>query len=219
VGWAGFIGVLTGINDARISIGQIGAETVDATLRGEPMAFLMRRVLESSGNLEEAAAAIRSARRTVGVNYVLGDAKVPRGIVLESTWHHVRQFEANDPAEHGVAYARPLIDAVARADTAIDPQIRDRQLASKGDPRRPGLEPPGGSAYEVRYLKQIEGLTARAGRLDAEGATGIAKAIAPDSNVQSVIFAWPELWVANADGRIPAARTAYTRLDLTDLLD
>jgi hypothetical protein len=219
VGWAGHIGVLTGVNDARLSIGQIGADTADATLRGEPMVFLMRRVLEASGSLEEAAQIIRDAPRTVGVNYVLGDAKARRGIVVETTWHHLRQFEANDPAEHGVAYARPMVDAVARADAAVDPQIRDRQRASKGDPRRPGLEPPSGSAYEVRYLQQVEGLQARTGALDAEGARAIARAIAPDSNVQSVVFAWPDLWVANADGLTPAARTAYQRFDLEQLLD
>ena len=51
VGWAGFIGVLTGVNEARLSIGQIGAETVDATFRGEPMAFVMRQVLEEADDV------------------------------------------------------------------------------------------------------------------------------------------------------------------------
>ena len=82
VGWAGFIGVLTGVNAAQISIGQVGAETVDATVRGEPMVFLMRRILEEAEDLDEVAALIRNARRTVGVNYVVADAKAKRGIVL-----------------------------------------------------------------------------------------------------------------------------------------
>ena len=218
VGWAGFIGVLTGVNDAQLSIGQIGAETVDATFRGEPMAFLMRRVLEEAEDVEEAARTIREARRTVGVNYVVADAKANRALVLETTRRRVRVFEADDAAEHRVPYARPMPDAVFRADTAIDPAIRGRQLASSGDPRWPGLEQPGGSAYETRYLGQAAGLAAHFGGLDVAHAQAIARAVAPDSNIQSVVFAWPEAWVANADGLTPAARTSYHRLDLAELL-
>lgn len=220
IGWAGFIGVLTGVNDAQLSIGQIGAETVDATFRGEPMTFLMRRILEEAGTLDEAVALILQAKRTVGVNYVVADARAPRGVVVETTRHHARVFEANDVAEHGVSYAHPLVDAVFRADTAIDPVIRDRQRASGGDPSRPGLEDPvGSSAYDTRYLGQAEGLQAFLGRLTVTSAQAIARAVAPSSNVQSVIFAWPEAWVANAHGRTPAAQTTYHAFNLETLLE
>jgi hypothetical protein len=217
-GWAGVIGVLTGVNDARISIGQIGAETKDATFRGEPMVFVMRRVMEEADDVEDAVRIIHAARRTVGVNYLIADAAAKRGIIVETTHRQVRVFEADDPAEHTVPYARPLADAVFRADTAMDPAIRDRQLASRGDPARPGLEPPGGSAYDVRYLGQSAGLLAHYGRLDPKGAWAIARAVAPDSNVQSVIVAWPDVWVANAQGLTPAARTSYHHFNVESLL-
>ena len=218
-GWAGFIGVLTGVNDARLSVGQVGAETVDATFQGEPMAFLMRGVLETAGTVEEAAAIVTAAPRTVGVNYVFSDAGAKRAIVLETTHRHARSFQADDPAEHGVSYARPMPDAVFRADAAMDPVIRDCQLASRGDPRRPGLEDPAGSsAYDVRYLGQADGLMAQFGTLDPESAKQIARAVAPNSNVQSVVVAWPDLWVANAQGTTPAARTTYHHLNAAKLL-
>lgn len=217
LGWAGFIGVLTGINEAQLSIGQIGAETTDVTFRGEPMAFLMRRVLEQAVTADDAAALIAGARRTVGVNYVLADAKARRALAVETTAHQARVFEADDALEHQVPYARPMRDAVFRADAAIDPAIRDRQLASRGDPSRPGLESPGGSAYDVRYLGQAAGLAALYGQLDGASAQRIAQAVAPGSNVQSVVFAWPDIWVANAQGRTPAASTRYHRLDATQL--
>jgi len=219
VGWAGFIGVLSGINERTISIGQIGAETTEATFRGEPMVFLMRRVLEEADDLDEATALIVGARRTVGVNYVVADANARRAVAIETTRQYARVFQADDPAEHEVAYARPMTDAVFRADTAMDPTIRDEQLASHGDPKRPGLEDPrGSSAYDVRYLGQAAGLSAHVGTLDGAIAQGIANTIAPSSNVQSVVFAWPDLWVANAQGTIPAARTPYHRLDAQQLL-
>jgi len=219
LGWAGFVGVLTGVNDAQLSVGQIGAETTDATFRGEPMAFVMRRILEDAESLQEAVAIVRDARRTVGVNYVVADAKARSAVVLETTRRHLRVFTANDAAERSVPYARPMVDAVFRADTAVDPVIRERQIASGGEPRRPGLEDPSGSsAYDVRYLGQAAGLSAHAGTLDAAAARAIAKAVGPGSNVQSVVFAWPEVWVANAQGMTPAVDTAYRRLDAAELL-
>jgi hypothetical protein len=168
--------------------------------------------------VEVAIQLIQSARRTVGANYLVADAQAGRAVVMETTARQARVFQADDPAEHAVSYAHPIADAVLRADTAIDPAIRERQLASGGDPNRPGLEPPGGSAYEVRYLGQARGITAAYGRMDVEQAKEIARSVAPDSNVQSVIFAWPQVWIANADGTIPAARTTYHRLDASALL-
>ncbi len=218
VGWAGFIGVLTGVSDAQISIGQIGAETADVTYAGEPMVFLMRRVLEESGGLEDAVDLLEQAPRTVGVNYVVADAQARRAVAVETTRHHVRVFAADDPLEHAVTSARPLEDVVVRADTAFDPEIRARQRASGGNPRRPGLEPPTGSAYTVRYLGQVEAIRGAYGRLDAAAAQEIAQRVAPDSNVQSVIFAWPDVWVANAQELIPAAQRDYQHLNAGVLL-
>jgi len=205
------------VNEQGISIGQIGAETVDVSWRGLPMAFLMRQVLEDSAGLDDAVGLITQAPRTVGVNYLVADAQAKRGVAIETTRRLSALFEANDPKEQGVRDARPMDDVVFRADTAMDTAIRDRQLASGGDPRRPGLEPPSGSAYAVRYLKQAEGIRERYGRIDLEHARAIMQSVAPDSNVQSVVFAWPDIWIANAQGTTPAAQTPYHRLDLEEL--
>lgn len=220
IGWAGFIGVLSGVNEDQISIGQIGAETTDVTTHGEPMAFLMRRVLEEASDLDEASQIILNARRMAGINYVIADAHARTGLAIETTAHHERVFHANDSLEHSVSYARPMEDAVFRADTAMDPVIRDLQLASKGNPKRPGLESPqGSSAYDRRYLGQAQGLKERSGHLDAQGSQEIARSIAPGSNVQSVVIAWPDLWVANAHGEIRAAYRPYTHLSLIELFN
>ena len=45
----------------------------------------------------------------------------------------------------------------------------------------------------------------------------IARAIAPSSNIQSVVFAYPQIWVANASGRRPAAGGRFLQVDLEDL--
>lgn len=218
VAWAGFTGVLTGINERGLSIGQVGAESKDVTFRGEPMVFLMRRVMEEPEDLDEAVRIIETAKRTMGINYVIADAKAGRAVAIETTRSYAKVFRDEDPAEQAVAYAKPLRHAVVRADTAMDPLVRDRQLASKGDPTRPGLEDPSGSsAYDVRYVKTAGGITGKFGALDAEAAKEIMRSVAPSSNVQSVVFAWPELWVANAEGLVRAAESGYHRLDLDAL--
>ena len=218
VGYAGFIGVLTGINSRGISVTQIGAKSADRTFRGLPMPFLLRQVLERSASLDEAVAIVRDARRTVGYHYVFADAKRKLAIVLETTRTLCAVFTPNDPRETSVPYALAVPDALFRGDTALDPTVRERQWASKGDPRKPGLEPPGGSAYEVRYRGQGERLRAAFGALDAAGALAIMRAVAPPSNVQSVLFAWPELWVANARDLAPAATQPYHHFNARELM-
>jgi hypothetical protein len=210
IGYYGFIGVLTGVNERGISVGQIGADSVDETLRGTPMPFLLRRVLLRADDLEEAASIVTQVPRTTGTHYVFADARRKKAIAIETTAHHAEIFKPNDPKETGVFYALPLESALVRADTAMDPVIRNLQIASQGDPKKKGLEPPdGSSAYETRYKKHTELVKKYYGELDSDKAREIAQSIAPDSNLQSVVFRFPDFWVANATSKLPAAKTDY----------
>ncbi len=220
IGYYGFIGALTGVNERGISVGQIGADSVDETLRGTPMPFLLRRVLLRAKNLEEAASTITQADRTTGTNYVFADAKEKKAIAIETTQHHAETFVPNDPKETGVLYALPLESALVRADTAIAPVIRNLQTASKGDPEKKGLEPPNGSsAYDTRYKKHTELVKKYFGDLDSDKAREIAQSIAPGSNIQSVVFQFPDFWVANATKELPAAQTTYHHFNYEELLE
>lgn len=217
LGYAGFIGVLSGVNDAGISIGEVGAETVDQTYRGMPMAFVLRKILEDADNLDDVRRLMETTPRTRGYNYVFADAEAKQVMAVEATRSHVAVFGPDDPKERAVNYAAPVADAVFRGDTAFDPVIRDVQRASHGDPRRPGLESPAGdTAYEVRYKRQGELIQERFGQLDADAVRRIAQAVAPSSNVQSVVYAYPEVWVANAKGTDRAAHQPYHHLDLRE---
>ena len=74
VGYAGFIGCVTGMNDAHISMGEMGGKGL-GKWDGTPMAFLMRRVLEHAGTLEEARSILEKAKRTCEYYYVIADGK------------------------------------------------------------------------------------------------------------------------------------------------
>ncbi len=218
IGWLGFIGVISGINQQGISVGEIGAETTDVSLKGVPMAFLLRSVLEETDDLEKAVEIVRTAPRTGGYNYLFADAKLKRACVLESTRRQTAVFWADQEPE--VPYAVPVPNAIFRADWVLNPEVRQLQTASNGDPSKPGLESPVGStAYDVRYRGVGSLLLSFHGRVDPEIAMAIARAVAPPSNIQSVVFAYPELWVANARGRQPAALGRYQRVDLEELFN
>ncbi len=218
VGFTGFIGTLSGINERGVSIGQIGALSADQSFRGTPMPMLLRRVLEESGTLEDAVGIMELGPRTRGFNYVFGSSQERRAVALETTQEHCVIF--NDEAERTstVSYAVPLEDAVVRADTALDLVVRERQWASRGRPRQPGLEPPDGSgAYEKRYKVQAALIQQHHGAIDVPTAIEIARAAAQRSSIQSIIYADPELWVATARGTARAADRMYHRYDLREL--
>ncbi len=217
LGWLGFAGVITGMNEEGISVAEIGSETVDASMEGVPMPFLLRRVLDTAEDLEKAAEIIRDSPRTGGYNYLFADAKAKRAVALETTRSrfalHAIDAEPSNP------FGLRVANAIFRSDWALDPSVRELQLASRGNPKTPGLESPwGSSAYEVRYRGQGLLLERFHGQVDEEIAMAIARAIAPETNIQSVVYAYPRLWVANAKGKRPAASVKYVGLDLEELL-
>jgi len=74
VGYAGFIGCVSGMSDAQISLGEMGGRG-EGNWDGTPMAFLMRRVLEHADTLEQAQKIFSDAKRTCEYYYVIADGK------------------------------------------------------------------------------------------------------------------------------------------------
>lgn len=104
VGYAGFIGCVTGMNEAQVSIGEMGGRG-EGRWDGTPMAFLMRRALEKAATLEEAQEIFRSAKRTCEYYYVIADGK-SRSAVGVAAWpdriEFIRPGEAHAELPHPV---------------------------------------------------------------------------------------------------------------------
>ena len=209
IGYYGFVGVLSGLNESGISIGEIGATSSDESMRGIPMHFLLKRVLSQANSLDEAISIFEQGELTQGFNYVIASAFEKKAAAIEATHRHIAVFKDNDPRETAVAYSMPIEDAIFRGDPAMDPTIRDLQWASHGNPKSPGLEFPKGPAYEIRYMRHGELIKNYYGQIDVEIVKSIAKEITPKSNIQSVIYAFPEFWVANAKGDLRATDCPY----------
>lgn len=216
VGYACTIGVLSGMNNRKVSIAQIGATNKDRRIDGIPLEFLLRRILEEASTLEQVTEIIKEARHTVGYNYVIADGDENRALVYETCANHVAIFTDNDPRET-VEYAIPIENAVMRADEAMDPTIRSLQTCANA----PNL-PYGSNSYDHRYKGMATRIKENYGKIDQKIALEILKAVAMvNVNLHSVLYCPTtlELWVAHAKGTEDAAKQSYVYYNMNDLFN
>jgi len=72
LGYAGFVGTVTAMNQQGLAIGEMGGRG-EGDWDGTPMSFLLRDVMERAGTVEEGLEILRTARRTCEYYYVLSD--------------------------------------------------------------------------------------------------------------------------------------------------
>ncbi len=79
VGYAGFIGSVSGMNARAISLGEMGGRG-EGQWDGVPMATLMRRALEECSTLDDVMALWKNSPRTCEYYYVFADGKTNRAV-------------------------------------------------------------------------------------------------------------------------------------------
>jgi isopenicillin-N N-acyltransferase like protein len=84
VSYAGFIGSVTGMNEKKVAIGEMGGRG-EGLWDGTPMSFLLRGALEHAATLDEAVVYMRDRPRTCEYYYVLSDAKIPDAVGVAAT--------------------------------------------------------------------------------------------------------------------------------------
>lgn len=72
LGYAGFIGTVTAMNEKGLAIGEMGGGG-DGHWDGVPMSFLLRDIMERADDVEQALAILEAAPRTCEYYYVLSD--------------------------------------------------------------------------------------------------------------------------------------------------
>jgi isopenicillin-N N-acyltransferase like protein len=128
VGYAGFIGSVTGMNAEHISIGEMGGGG-EGHWDGVPMALLVRQVLDSTKDLESAVAVFRDQPRTCEYFFVIADGKTNEAVAMEASWN---KFTVVRPGESDPLLPRPVEDAVLlSADDRYD-HLVDRVEAQHG---------------------------------------------------------------------------------------
>ncbi|MGO8699014.1 MAG: C45 family autoproteolytic acyltransferase/hydolase [Limisphaerales bacterium] len=84
VGYAGFIGSVTAMNEKHIAIGEMGGRG-QGNWDGKPMAELVREVMEKADTLDQAIEIMRKGPRTCQYYYVVSDAKSRRAVGIAAT--------------------------------------------------------------------------------------------------------------------------------------
>ena len=84
IGYAGFIGSVSGMNQAQISLGEMGGQG-EGQWDGVPMATLMRRALEECSTLEQVKELWRTSPRTCEYYYVFADGKSRQAVGVMAT--------------------------------------------------------------------------------------------------------------------------------------
>jgi len=93
VGYAGFIGSVTGMNEKQISLGEMGGGGV-GQWDGVPMATLMRRALEECDTLDDVRRLWTESPRTCEYFYVFADGKIPDAVGVAATPDHIEFIES-----------------------------------------------------------------------------------------------------------------------------
>lgn len=108
VTYAGFIGSVTGMNAEHVSIGEMGGGGL-GQWNGVPMSFLVREVLESAGDIDEAVAVFRDSPRTCEYYFVIADGKTNRALGMEAG---ASRFALVEPNSSHPLLPEPVEDAV-----------------------------------------------------------------------------------------------------------
>ncbi len=108
IGYAGFIGTVTAMNEKHIAIGEMGGRG-EGNWDGKAMAQLMREVMEKADTLDEAVAIMERGPRTCEYYYVISDAKLGKSVGIAAT---PDKFETILPGEPHPLLPSPVKDTV-----------------------------------------------------------------------------------------------------------
>ncbi len=122
VSYAGFIGSVTGMNARHVSIGEMGGRGL-GHWEGEPMALLVRDVLQTAADLDAAIAVFRDAPRTCEYYYVIADGTTNRAVGMEATWNKLNVIQ---PGE-----SHPLLPAAVKDAALLSAGGRYQELVRR----------------------------------------------------------------------------------------
>jgi hypothetical protein len=188
VTFAGFIGSVTGMNAQHVSIGEMGGGGI-GHWSGTPMAVLVREVLQHAGDLDQALAVFREAKRTCEYYYVIADGKTNRALGVAAGWD---KFETIEPGQAHPLLPKPVTDCVL-----LSAGSRYDELARRAADRHGQFD-----ANSVRRLLQCP----------IAGRSNLHNALFEPASTKMWIAN------ASSDGK-PAADQPYHEFQLSELLE
>lgn len=108
VGYVGFIGSVTGMNEKQVAIGEMGGKG-EGDWDGIPMSLLIRQSLEDCDTLAEVETFMRTSPRTCEYFYLISDGKGPSAVGVAVT---PSKFETFGPGVWNERLKEPVKDAI-----------------------------------------------------------------------------------------------------------
>lgn len=122
VGYAGFIGSVSGMNARGISLGEMGGRG-EGQWDGVPMATLMRRALEECSTLEDVTTLWANSPRTCEYYYVFADGKTNQAVGVAATPDSIQFVQ---PGEGHELLGPGIADAVVLSAGSRLEKLRER---------------------------------------------------------------------------------------------
>lgn len=210
--YAGFIGSVTGMNEEKISIGEIGGQGY-GNWDGMPMSFLLRSILEETKSLEEIRAFLLKTPRTCEYYYLFADGKTEDSFASYATEKQLKfiypgEWYSITPSSEKTEDLSIHTKSPELTQESLFKQPTDTLIVT-------GLSSP------ERYPVLLERILDKFGSLDSQSLIEIIrKPVALDSNLHNAIFHPSSLtvWVSHAhvNGN-PAYNEPYTSISFNDL--
>lgn len=129
VGYAGFIGSVTGMNAQSVSLGEMGGRG-EGNWDGVPMATLMRRALEECSTLQQVMDLWTNNPRTCEYYYVFADGKTNTAVGVAAT---PEKIEFVQPGQGHELLGEGIADAVVLSAGSRLEKLRERVTAKHGE--------------------------------------------------------------------------------------
>ena len=212
VTYAGFIGSVTGMSEAKIAIGEIGGQGY-GRWDGIPMSFLLRSILEEAKTLQDAKEILTSTPRTCEYYYVVSEGKTQQAFSCYATDSQIRfispsqDYSISPPSQNNCDLTVE-INQSTNPDSTFFKQPKDTLLLT-------GLSSP------ERYPVLLERIESKWGNIDEKILMDtIQRPVSKESNLHNAIFhpASLTLWVSHAgmDGE-PACNQPYVQFTYDEL--
>jgi hypothetical protein len=113
IGWVGFLGAVSGMNQRGITLGEMGhGSPPNETLRGKPMIFLLREVLSNARNLEDVRNIIGKSKGTNSYVYLMSSGETKEAELYVRDAERFLVFKPGETIKENEEYVPAIKDVV-----------------------------------------------------------------------------------------------------------